>query len=524
MKFIPFSEIKHLLPNNCWYKQDIPELPVLYCEGHQYWDAPLDLDEVVNEEHPSEIIPFILVNGNLTVPQIYNEHVDGSTGLVVLGNLKTNNIVVGGQEIYVKGDLDVAEVFWGEHDHGNLVVEGTIRSRLFINTDYGVDDYRFSMRENIEVDFVLNHDLERDVADPTVLFHLIKPEYLYTREDLDDTIYSWQDWLKTADILRALAQNQSILLDTPNPAYADEAYPYAFPNKDITLDNVMKLAGGTIFNQNHIPDKEEINIEYTEGPMYKRISFFNGDPYSTTVYFQYEDLYAMLVTIEKKKSILPFSKDYTVQTFYKYPSEQGSTWQPMVNTSIAESLTIEWQKLLREYSDMIGIYNKKQKIVTAINFNEIMKRPIVQRLGKRYYESEDSTVFYCGQQWQFRLEDKAAGHAPRITIHNYLGKGADGENQYEYFHYELEQDSDPKSKPYVQIYYQREKGPEADVYLLEVCMRRNMLKAINYFIYLQKYIERVWIKEEVILTEEEIKLREAIDKGNNYLRGILGQR
>lgn len=524
MKFIPLAEIKHLLPDNCWYKHEQTELPILYYEGHQKWDTPLNLDAVASELYPDDIIPFILVNGNLSVPQIYNANTDNSTGLVVLGHLTTNNVIVGGQGIYVKRDLNVSEVFWGDYNHGDLVVEGTIHSHLFINTDYGVDDYRFSMKDRIDIDFLLNHDLERDVAEPTVLFHLIKPEFLYTREDIDDTIYSWDNWLRTDVILNAVASNQTILLDTPNPTFADVKYPFAFPNKDINLDNLMKLAGGTIFNQDHIPDGEEIIVEYTEDAMYKRISFINGNSYSTSVYFQYEDLYAMLVTIQKKKSLLPFSKDYIVQTFYRYPSDQDDTWQPLVNTSITESLTIEWEKLLREYSDMIGIYYKKQKIVTALNFNDIMKRPIVQRLGQRYYEQEDSTVFYCGQQWRFRVENKAENQVPRITILNYLGKGDNNENQYEYFHYELEQDPDPKSKPYVQMYYQRENGPEADVYFLEVCTRRRMLKAISYFIYLQKYIERVYIKEEVILTEEEIKLQEAIDKGNSYLKGILGHR
>lgn len=524
MKFIPLAEIKHLLPDDCWYKHENLDLPILYYEGHQQWEDPLNLDTISAQHYTDDLIPFILINGNLTVPQIFNANTEISTGLVVLGSLTTNNIAVGGQGIYVKRNLKVAEVFWGDYNHGELIVGGTIRARLFINTDYGVDDYRFSMKDRIEIDFLLNHDLERDVAEPTVLFHLIKPEFLYKREELDDTIYSWANWLRTDAILQSFAQNQSILLETPNPAYADEKYPFAFANKEVNLDNLMKLAGGSIFNQDHIPTGEEIVIDYAEEDMYKRISFTNGNSYTTSVYFQYQDLYAMLVTIEKKKSLLPFSKDYALQTFYRYPTELDQTWQPMVNTSIAESLTIEWEKLLVEYSDMIGIYNKKQKIITVANFNDIMKRPVVQRLGQRYYEKEDSTIYYCGQQWRFRLEDRAAGHAPRITIQNYLGKGKNGENQYEYFHYELEQDPDPKGKPYIQLYYQREISPDADVFFLEVSTRRRMLKAINYFVYLQKYIERVWIKEEVILTDEEIKLREAKEKGNTYLKSILGHR
>ncbi|MCC9042481.1 hypothetical protein LNQ81_07210 [Myroides sp. M-43] len=522
MKFIPLAEIKHLLPNDCWYKNETTDLPILYYEGHQHWDTPLDLDTIASEQYPNDIIPFILINGNLTVPQIFNGEIDGSTGLVVLGHLTTNNMVVGGQEIYVKRDLTVSELFWGDYNHGSLVVNGTIRSRLFINTDYGVDDYRFSMRDRIDVDFLLNHDLERDVAEPIVLFHLIKPEFLYTREELDDTIYSWKDWLHTPAILRALANNQSILLETPNSTYADRAYPFVFPNKELTVDNLIKMSSGNTFDQHLLPKGEEISIEYWEGKMFKRIYFVNGDPYSTILYFQYEELYAMLINIDKKKSLLPFSKDYIINTQYCYPTETDNSWKPMVNTSITESLAYEWETMLTHYSEMIGIANRKREVLTPKNFNAIMQQPIVQKLGKRYYEDEDSTIFYCGQQWQFRVENKELGHTPRITILNYLGKDEHDEIQYEYFHYELELDT--KGVPFVQLYYQRESGYDADVYFLEVCTRQRMLKAINYFIYLQKYIERVYIKEEAILTEEEIKLQEAIDKGNSYLKGILGHR
>lgn len=80
---------------------------------------------------------------------IYNNETDGSTGLVVMGNLTANNIVVGGQELFVAGDLAVNELFWGDYNHGELQVRGSIQAKVFINTDYGVDYKRFEEHANI---------------------------------------------------------------------------------------------------------------------------------------------------------------------------------------------------------------------------------------------------------------------------------------------------------------------------------------------------------------------------------------
>lgn len=58
---------------------------------------------------------MILVEGNLTVDRyIGNTSSDAaSSNLVVLGNLITPYMIVGGQEIYITGNLYVEDMFWG---------------------------------------------------------------------------------------------------------------------------------------------------------------------------------------------------------------------------------------------------------------------------------------------------------------------------------------------------------------------------------------------------------------------------
>ena len=128
-----FKDIKHLLPEESWARQrnelndgEFDDENVLHVTG-DYRVARLELDTDAF---------LILVGGNLTVDSyIHNENTDGATGLVVLGNLCAQNVVVGGQELYVGGNLDVTELFWGDYSHGDLTVKGDAKVTLFIDTD-----------------------------------------------------------------------------------------------------------------------------------------------------------------------------------------------------------------------------------------------------------------------------------------------------------------------------------------------------------------------------------------------------
>ncbi|HEX8326575.1 MAG TPA: hypothetical protein VF629_03460 [Hymenobacter sp.] len=131
--------MKHLLPVDAWAAWrngertgEFDEESVLLFDQSAvieklHLDAPFD--EV---EH----VFLIVVQGDLTIEKyIYNEDTDGAAGLIVLGDLRVRNMLVGGQEIYVTGSLIVAEVFWGDYNHGDLHVVGNATSTVFVETD-----------------------------------------------------------------------------------------------------------------------------------------------------------------------------------------------------------------------------------------------------------------------------------------------------------------------------------------------------------------------------------------------------
>jgi hypothetical protein len=136
---------------------------VILLEGDTRLDS-LNLDKPLGEES----VFIVLVDGNLVVDSyIYNEDTDGATGLTVLGDLQARNMVVGGQEIYVTGNLQVSELFWGDYNHGDLTVAGNVAALLFMDTEeYHVSihgEKNFKLRISEWDEFGNGYDLDEDL-------------------------------------------------------------------------------------------------------------------------------------------------------------------------------------------------------------------------------------------------------------------------------------------------------------------------------------------------------------------------
>ena len=138
-----FSDIEHKLPADTWARWrnitndgEFDAETVLYHQGDLALDA-LDLDALATQEPH---VFLLLVEGSLRVAgPICNDDTDGAPGLIVLGDLHARSGVVGGQEIYVTGDLRVDDLFWGDYNHGTLKVMGNARIPLLVSTDYSVE-------------------------------------------------------------------------------------------------------------------------------------------------------------------------------------------------------------------------------------------------------------------------------------------------------------------------------------------------------------------------------------------------
>lgn len=107
---------------------------------HVTGDLSLDFDG--DEDCPDGTI----VDGDLVVTgSIVNRDSDGGPFLLVTGNVHAKNLIAGGAEIVVLGDLVVDEVIFGYANLGSVTVHGATRARAII-TEY----HSFDLRGSVE--------------------------------------------------------------------------------------------------------------------------------------------------------------------------------------------------------------------------------------------------------------------------------------------------------------------------------------------------------------------------------------
>lgn len=157
-----FADIKHHLPPDCWCRQrrefaagGFDDEWVLHATGPVQL-AQLDLaqPDVPGVQLPKGASVFlVLVQADADIGQLLSPGDDtGTAGVMVLGDLRLRNALLGGQELYVSGDLHVAELLWGNYNHGDLVVYGVLSASLLVHTD----GYHLDLKQEAQVQRLLS--------------------------------------------------------------------------------------------------------------------------------------------------------------------------------------------------------------------------------------------------------------------------------------------------------------------------------------------------------------------------------
>ncbi|WP_309609362.1 WGR domain-containing protein, partial [Flavobacterium sp.] len=217
MRFQKFATIKHLFPDDCWIsernknnKAEFDGETILHILGD--WEIDnLDLDNIFNQEENPEHIFTILVEGNLKAKNIFNENTDGGTGIIVLGDATADNMIVGGQEIYITRNLTINECFWGEYNHGDLTVKGQTDAKVFVATNEYHYDYD---QKSINAEhFLLDEDENEDEIEynENIIKSIFVPEVIITEEEFDDEVFSWENFLDRGEIIEFLKSSKPIL-------------------------------------------------------------------------------------------------------------------------------------------------------------------------------------------------------------------------------------------------------------------------------------------------------------------------
>ena len=172
-RFCPLADVAALLPADSWIAQRFAQDPdalstevVLWITGdvqvpELHLDAPLasgsplrSLLQGVRTKPAATDPPFlILIEGHLQIDGALTcDDTDGATHLIVLGDAGVRNAVVGGQLLYVQGALQVADLLWGDYNHGDLTVRGGLTARVALFTD----EYHVDITGPEQVEFLLD--------------------------------------------------------------------------------------------------------------------------------------------------------------------------------------------------------------------------------------------------------------------------------------------------------------------------------------------------------------------------------
>lgn len=512
MKLVKCAEISHLIPQESYYQhENYKDEWVLYHEGDLTLDKPINLDNTYAyffpEKKEEEIfVFFVLVTGNLKAGNIFNDETDSCTGLVILGDLTANNIVVGGQGIFVTGNLLVDQLFWGDYNHGDLQVVGAIKAKVFINTDYGVDYQRFQNNENIFIDHLLWDGEEDDYDEETYIRSLIRPEYLLSDEDLEDEeIYSWKDRISISGFLKAIAEEQPVLQDNLG-AYKspEDEVVFFFEDLNISKENLVRFTESDILVSVAPKKGETAVLEYWDGLVFRRVYTEIGSPEKTAVYFQYEEKFACMVYLYEEPNMfnkLTGNKKYALTKAFKiFPEDKWLVIDADAPQEIQEFLKTQWDLFLWKYSEMIHLKKLFRENITREKMEAILNLPIAQEMSKLYY-TDDASQYIGYLHLQFRLEDPEEEYGKRISIIR-QEPSEDDEDHFDFYHFDLVETIDGRTAPV--LFTQDSNDYESEIYEVLPIEVNKYRKALRYWRKLEQNIEGLneeFLNGELSLTD-----------------------
>lgn len=412
MRYTTLTEIKDILPKDSWWSR-IPvrgeysvEYSVLLIED-DIEIKNLDLDEPGKTFSilPDGNLTAIVCLGNLKTENIYNRDTDGSCSLIVLKDLLCKNMVVGGQEIYVGGNLTVEECFWGHYNHGDLIVKGKPISKAILITE----EYHFDDSDRAETDYILT-DFDEDSAEAEffreILAAVFLQSLLYTPDDPPfDEAYGYADGLKREECIDYLERGQSILKDEPGfNENAENVYEKIFtPPASVfyTLQEwkTQEKNVETLLKICELDSEQYLGFEI-HGWTYLLNKEMKDYPGTTSIVARNGDL-VVSVAVYKTKNL--FGKSWKVKDIGVYMKPQDEEEGFYIFTQPAppeyyEIFTEVWATLLNHAERGIHFYKRFLEEVKPEDITRLCTLPIVLEKYNDWYD-DDKNGFWCGDYY-----------------------------------------------------------------------------------------------------------------------------
>ena len=417
MRFEKFETIKHLFPddffaikNNINSTGKFSDETILHVQGD--WEIDnLDLDNIFNQQDEPEYIFTILIDGNLTTKNIFNDNTDGGTSILVLGNATTKNMVVGGQEVYIAKNLTINECFWGEYNHGGLVVKAETEAKVFVATNEY--HYEYECKNIVAEHFLLDENENTDEIefDENIIKSIFVPEVIITEDEIDEMVFSWENFLNRIEIIELLKSSKPILnneidiLAIGNQTseaiknvpiifnVKNFANQYEFENQWQNFDKIIEFSAKQTETDGFEFDVYDGNI--TKKSSSNKMTFIGVDfPDKSSFFIQKKETEpsGFLEKLRLKSST--FYLDVMYRTHSDAPFEYA--FEVMAtNPEVLEKLQTFWFLFLERLERGMHFYDLFYQTIKIRDLENYLKFPVIQKKYNDYKDS-DKHGFWAG--------------------------------------------------------------------------------------------------------------------------------
>lgn len=427
MKIVNLKDIKDLLPSQSWLNRHFDSVK----QRDDNWKALLIVGnfeiEHLNLDDLSSCFPqltfaneelyVLLCTGNLKAINLFNENTDGSSGLIVLGDLSCTNMVVGGQEIFVGGRLLVRQCFWGDYNHGSLLVTGNLTARLFVVTE----GYHFeNEKTNLTADyFLVDEEVEDDDFDMEAVTAVFNTECIAELDDWEEEVNSWSGLLNRFACIERLAKGLPLLKD--HWEITDEPEPpiekiFDLPETLLSkedwnkqIPNFIKLRECCSLEQDNILGFEQYGWTFTIHQAYKDdpntfiITALNTE-YGFVISYTLEktgtngyDSYVYLLNTKEEKGVFLFEVPDRPEPYCRMVKEV-------------------WNALLYHAEQGVHYFRQYLSEVKPEEITGFCTLPIITQKYNDWNDGDKNGFYKNGKDYSFRIPGEQRGTAQlRIT-------------------------------------------------------------------------------------------------------------
>lgn len=347
-----------------------------------------DLGDLFGEEG----VCSLLVQGNLNVRFLYNESTDAAVNLVVLGNLHAQNMAVGGQQIYVRGNLEVDELLWGGYNHGDLHVKGDATGKVLLLTD----EYHFRVDGTTAFSETIS-GAGGEVHFDFRLQHTFIPDVMYEPPlDYENGRYH----LIRQSVAGCWQEGKTVLRQPP-------ALAFPFGDGAINEANIKRLAASAVmpFNDN--------KYEYWLNDLFFRVvKPHPGHEHAYSVYMERKEQYAVWIQLKEQHGDIQVAGRMMVGEDTRwYYLDQGAPQH------FHFLLHNGWRALLFSVTEYEYHWQQLKGTVTVEKAEELLALPVAKRYP--FYSTEN--YFWHGDYaYQFRQADdefNGQTYPPQLIIY-----------------------------------------------------------------------------------------------------------